>query len=93
MSDDALREALEQMKKKLAFVSMKANRWPKPETNIIRFDPDGTLETSDEFKRGAGFAFSVLWPCWETIEAALLDRGILDQPIELTTEEDNAIPF
>ena len=82
---------LEQMKKKLARISDKGNRWPKPESNIVTLHPGP--EMSDDEKRGYSGAFNILWPIFEKLESEMILAGIISEPIPLTEEEANAIPF
>lgn len=89
--DEDLWADLADMKSNLATIAKDANRRPKPATNILPLHP--REEPSDEFKLGLGRAFERLWPIWQDIERQLIQSGAITEPLPLTKDEFEAIPF
>ncbi|MCG3267163.1 hypothetical protein [Yoonia sp. I 8.24] len=82
------------MKKQLAWISENGNRHPLNDESR-KFVRISELQhpKSDDWKRGQSDAFNHLWPIYCRLEAQAIAQGLIDAPIQLAPDEEDAIPF
>lgn len=87
-------ETLTKMKMQLLTIAENGNRWPleSEHRRVVRFS-DLKDPKPEEWKSGQRDAFHALWKHYCDLEAQAIELELIDGPIAVAPEHEDAIPF